>query len=422
VFFEPPPGDNDKSIPDVTNSTRERDIVDNGVERTYEGGYSEMISFTGYSSTALCTRYNRTEHVNGHTKCPLVKDWYQMWRPTAEVLAGLDCWKDDMIPVLNGKGYKNAPGTTTILGNCPPAHSEPDFKFKSGQYDFRYGGIRPQDNPEAALYPLIVEHIEKKVADTGKKVVVKGTSGGTINGYAFLMSQTQEWRQKHVMAFIAMSPVFGGTISSINSVLHGWQVGAGDLGRCIGRSVAIHLPSVLWMWPHPGTAPGQWNQTEVLVQTPTRNYTAYDLDRLLVDIGLAETQKIYDIEKNDYLGAFAPPMIDTYAYYGFGSTTTAGYKFKRNFSKETDGPDVCPPSEQTSMMRPWDDGDVTAPRRSCSRAQVWAKPHADAGFVLKNYGYKGQKHSGSCTVPECTKDYNCMMAKLEGKPPPAGCT
>lgn len=44
-------------------------------------------------------------------------------------------------------------------------------------------GIRPQDNPEASLYPLIADHIEKKVADTGKKVVVKGSSGGTINGY-----------------------------------------------------------------------------------------------------------------------------------------------------------------------------------------------------------------------------------------------
>lgn len=179
-------------------------------------------------------------------------------------------------------------------------------------------GIRPQDNPDASLYPAIAKHIEEKVEETGKKVLIKGYSGGTINSYAFMMSQTVEWRQKHIRAYIAWAPVFGGTISSINSVLYGWQVGGGDAGRCLGRSVAIKLPSVLWMWPHPGTSFGEWNNTEVLVETPIRNYTAYELDRLLEDSGLTETKALYDIEKNDYLGRFEPPMVDTYVYYGFG--------------------------------------------------------------------------------------------------------
>lgn len=37
-----------------------------------------------------------------------------------------------------------------------------------------------------------------------------------------------------------------------------------------------------------------------------------------MDVGLPATQLLYALEKNDLLGAFAPPMIDTYAYYGFG--------------------------------------------------------------------------------------------------------
>lgn len=160
VFFEEPAAEPaDTGIPDVSNSTRERDTVDNGVDRSYEGGYSEMISFTGYSSTSLCTRYNRTEHLNGHTKCPLVKDWYQMWRPDAKDLAALDCWKDDMIPIQKGQTLSNPPGTTTILAGCPKPGSDPDFKFKAGQYDFRYGG--------APLFSLHGRDLNLKFAHTG---------------------------------------------------------------------------------------------------------------------------------------------------------------------------------------------------------------------------------------------------------------
>lgn len=105
-----------------------------------------------------------------------------------------------------------------------------------------------------------------------------------------------------------------------------------------------------------------------------------------------------------------------------GTATTAGYKLNYNLSAETDGADKCPPaSGRTSLKRAWDDGDATAPRRSCARADAWAEAHKRGGYVLKNYGYKGQGHSSSCKVSECKPDYECMMAVLDGKPPPAGC-
>mmetsp|Transcript_24288 Transcript_24288/g.72528 ORF Transcript_24288/g.72528 Transcript_24288/m.72528 type:complete len:459 (+) Transcript_24288:35-1411(+) len=393
----------------------EVDHFDNGVSREEYDGYSAIIAFGGYSSYGLCTRYERSAPIDGHTKCPLKKDWYTMWRPTAQDLADLQCWRDDMVTYPNGKGgYNAAPGTTTILGACPAAGAAPPTPAWKG-YDFRYGGIRPQDNPEAALYPMLSAHITDLVNRTGKKVLIRGCSGGTINGYAFMMSQPKEWRQKHILAFLAVAPVFGGTITSVSSIVYGWQVGGGDVGRCIGRSVAVKLPSVLWMWPHPGEGIGEWNKTEVIVQTPARNYTAYDFDRLLTDIGLTETEKIYAIEKNDFLAKFEPPMVDTYVFYGYGINTAAGYSFRHNFSVKTDGPGVCPPSDQSTLSRPWDDGDVTAPRRSCARAQAWAEAHAREGYVLRNVGYKGQAHGCDCKTDQCKKDYQCILDKLAGK-------
>lgn len=73
-------------------------------------------------------------------------------------------------------------------------------------------------------------------------MVIRGCSGGTINGYAFIMSQTKEWRDKNILAFVAVSPVFGGTVSSLHSVLAGWKSGAMDI--CSGRSAALFIPSV----------------------------------------------------------------------------------------------------------------------------------------------------------------------------------
>jgi len=396
-------------------NSSETDIFHNGVERdSYGAGYSEIIAFGGYSSYGLCTRNNRTEHINNHTACPLKKDWYQMWRPTAGDIADLVCWNDDMIAYPEGDKLNAAPGSTTIVGSCPkPGGEIPPYTWNG--YDFRYGGVRPQDNDYAALYPALAKYIEAKVTKTGKKVVIRGCSGGTINGYAFLMSQTKAWRQKHIMAFLAIAPVFGGTISSLKSVLNGWNVGSGSAARCVGRYVAIHLPSVLWMWPHPGDGPGQWNKTEVLISSPTKNYTAYDLDELLKDLGLPLSSKIYSIEKKDYLDTFEPPMIDTYVFYGYGIKTEAAYKFGHNFSADTDGPLACPPSDMTALYRPWDDGDVTAPLRSTARARVWADAQAREGYVLRNAGYKGQAHACDCKTAECTKDYNCILNKLAGR-------
>ena len=74
------------------------------------------------------------------------------------------------------------------------------------------------------------------------------------------MSQTLAWRQKHVMAWVLTSPVFGGTIASLHSILAGWKRNAMD--RCSGRAAALYVPSVLWMWPRPGESKYFWNRTE----------------------------------------------------------------------------------------------------------------------------------------------------------------
>jgi lysophospholipase-3 len=247
-----------------------------------------------------------------------------MWKTqAADVGKNSPCYVDDIRAYQAGNKLNSPTGTEVRMNGCPKPGTDPDDTWKGG-YDWRYGSIRPQDNPSMALYPQIAEKIEDAVLKSGKKVVIRGCSGGTINGYAFLMSQSQKWRDQYIMAFVAVSPVWGGTVSSLHSVLAGWKAGAMDI--CTGRAAALFIPSVYWMWPHPGTELGQWNNTEVIVTTPSKNYTANDFDAMLTDMGCGKGPKnLYDLEKKDLLQTFPPPLVDTYVFYGYGLATQAGF-------------------------------------------------------------------------------------------------
>ena len=61
-----------------------------------------------------------------------------MWKPSAGVLASVQCWVDDMTPVhdVAAGTLSNPPGTTTLLGRCS---KDPHPGKKIGSYDFRYG-------------------------------------------------------------------------------------------------------------------------------------------------------------------------------------------------------------------------------------------------------------------------------------------
>jgi len=392
-----------------TGEDYETEKLDNGVHRVYGEGYSTKVNFGGYSSTALCSKYTRDAPFNGHTECPLTQDWYTLWPPGKEQFGKhTPCFLDEIRAHQSGNTLNSPPGTTTRLNKCP-GHDDDVWR---GGYDWRYGGIRPQDNPDMALYPEVKKLIEEKNAKDGKKAVIESNSGGTINAYAFLMTQTEQWRKDNILAFIARDPVFGGTISSIHSVLAGWSKAAMD--KCSGRKAAIFIPSVLWMWPRAGEDQWSWNKTEVVVWTKSKNYTAYDLPEMLDDMGLPEVRKLLELEQKDFLDTFAPPMVDTYAFYGFGVKTQGGFVLDhRDFDPSTDGPHVCPDGKDKAITRPWDDGDGVGTYRSTARAGAWEDAHTKAGVVLKNYGYKGMGHT--CNN-QCKKDLQCVNDKLAGKP------
>lgn len=50
--------------------------------------------------------------------------------------------------------------------------------------------------------------------------------------------------------------------------------------------------------------------------------------------GLDKVRKLLELEINDYLMDFKPPMVDTYSFYGYGEATEAGFIFAKDITPE----------------------------------------------------------------------------------------
>jgi hypothetical protein len=78
-----------------------------------------------------------------------------------------------------------------------------------------------------------------------------------------------------------------------------------------------NLPSSYWTFPVRGTgkATNSWGPEEVLIKTPSKNYTAYDMPRLLDDLGLDRGKAMCEkMEKSPAKTNFPAPGIDTYVF------------------------------------------------------------------------------------------------------------
>eukprot|EP00039_Didymoeca_costata_P006205 m.88271 g.88271 ORF g.88271 m.88271 type:complete len:417 (-) comp13156_c1_seq1:42-1292(-) len=387
----------------------------NDIHRKYDG-YSKIIEVAGYHASPLCGQINRTKPIDGNDKCPLVVKNYKLWPYDASTTTFECCFQNmkvyynkDAKPVL-----QNAPGENVTLGSCP----KNNLGVSATGYDWRYGAIRPNDDHDRLK--TYIESIVEKDANN-KRIVLYCHSFGTIYCYGFLRHMEQTWKDKHILAFVPVVPVFGGAFASMISVLWGWKLD--NMDRCNGRTFAPYIPSVLWMWPRPGKKPWFWEADEVLISGDDnkQNFTASDLPKLLTAIGLKEdVLNIYNTAKNDALNDFKPVNVDTYALYGYNVKTASGMSFKTPITTKDFGPGVCVSETPQYRVKEEDNGDGVGSLRSTSRATAWMEAHKNANFVLWNKGYQNMRHCEFCT-PESKQDWTCLQAYFGGKELPAAC-
>lgn len=84
-------------------------------------------------------------------------------------------------------------------------------------------------------FPVLVAEIERAVKRFSQKAVITGYSGGSPYIHAFLEWAGPDWATRNVEAFVSYAGSFGGSVQSLQSVLHGAfssMVAKGDCPAC----------------------------------------------------------------------------------------------------------------------------------------------------------------------------------------------
>lgn len=97
--------------------------------------------------------------------------------------------------------------------------------------------------------------------------IVSHSMGGLWSLHVF-NTMSQEWKDKYIKKWIPISPAYGGSVDEMNIMV--------DKTKS-DRS----YESNYWLLPNKKL----WNNTEVLVSTPSKNYTIYDINDLFADAG-----------------------------------------------------------------------------------------------------------------------------------------
>eukprot|EP00039_Didymoeca_costata_P015743 m.272606 g.272606 ORF g.272606 m.272606 type:complete len:582 (+) comp16275_c2_seq1:118-1863(+) len=251
--------------------------------------------------------------------------------------------------------------------------------------------------------------VEKAYTMNGNtKVVINAASGGPQYALAFLHRMTQEWKDKYIMLFSAISPVWGGVTAAMAAMVGGLSSTTPGIGPPqIADAIFVHAitknnPAAIWYYPRMGTnSSNSWTAEETIIYTPNMNYTVADIQELFKNAGIEESQyNEYEYVYNDKdLKELAAPGVDTYVTYGFDVDTPYQYVYNKIFNKQK----FIGPPEKTIMTS----GDGLVPLKSSLRGLALWNSSAMNGHTLTYKGYSGQIHA-DCFSPfnstECFAD------------------
>lgn len=104
------------------------------------------------------------------------------------------------------------------------------------------------------------------------------------------------------------------------------------------RTIARASPSLMWAFPRAGNESNtSWTNNDPILLTPTKNYTAFDYQALLVDLGLSSavtTGQLEYLSHEPDLATFASPGVDTFVTYGTGLDTPATAHYNVDFTRQ----------------------------------------------------------------------------------------
>eukprot|EP00048_Salpingoeca_helianthica_P002214 m.55578 g.55578 ORF g.55578 m.55578 type:complete len:436 (+) comp11973_c0_seq3:61-1368(+) len=367
-----------------------------------------IILIPGFTSSNLFIR--RTNFRSQYPFCKNTTGWGLLWPLEKFDFKNIDtilCWLESMQTVFNAANdtFESPPGvevTTFDFGGKYGSGLSAIFKYfedqgwKTGKtlfsapFDWRVPSLGMSH-----FFGQLQSLVEKVRKDTGQRVVLLACSFGPQVTLSFLHRMTQQWKDEHIAWFVAESPVWSGAPLSVMSVISGLLV-----PNMTGfyRQIALRIPAIQWLFPRPGTnSSTTWTEADVLVRTPTRNYTAFDYDALFTDLGLNFfLPQLRAITHEPDMTLFDPPMVDTIVTYGYDLGTPGYFEYAKPFIANAS----LTPDPPVSVVNMTETGDTLVPLRSSLRSTtVWPEAMAAAGKRLYHRGYPGQIHA-YCIIPQ----------------------
>ena len=150
-------------------------------------------------------------------------------------------------------------------------------------------------------------------------MVLLAHSMGSPNTLFFLTKfVNQTWKDKHIRTYITVSGVWHGAGRSIRSLVSGSNDHIFVEKDIWTRELQRSLPASLWLAPLPSDT---WTRKDILISTPTKNYTAWDYDELFSDMKYPEGWKMFNQVK-DLTGHLPAPNVTMFCFYGRSSNST----------------------------------------------------------------------------------------------------
>ena len=151
--------------------------------------------------------------------------------------------------------------------------------------------------------------------DRQRVIVVSHSMGGLYAQY-FLRKQTTEWKAKYIRALVSISAPWSGSTLMAQAYASGFTF---DIPRFFLDPLAIRHqqrtaePAPLLLPSRPA-----WNDHDVIVSTPTRNYTIDDYDAFFEHIGFPVAKSLMrNVQTSDY--ELTHPDVDFYCWFGTGA-------------------------------------------------------------------------------------------------------
>ena len=207
---------------------------------------------------------------------------------------------------------------------------------------------------------LLIENISN-----GCPVTLIGHSMGGLVSHHFLVNKVdQKWKDKYIKHYVTLASVWGGATSVLRAIMSGTQDQIFRFAKPVMlRQDQRSFPSFYWLLPKMNDK--IWSKTQVIVTTPTKNYTIFDIHELVKDLnyedGIEKYSGVMKVSSQD----LAPPNVPTHCMYGSDVDTELSFNYGNG-----DFPDNQPAISKSK-------GDGTVNIQSLEACRVWAEQQSN---------------------------------------------